>query len=130
MHFQVLFIKGCISDVLTNCRGSIVYLAMYPIAAIIFVAHVVSASGKENVYFSLIISGGENGYRSSGGIPSVNIALEAVERQQLLRDYNLTYEAIRNSKVSHTIIHRFAFSLSLHASNFFVNRPLQSVILN
>ena len=100
---------------------------MYAIAAIFFVAHVVSASGKENVYFSLIISGGENGYRSSGGIPSVDIALEAVERQQLLRDYNLTYEAIRNSKVS---TQRFAFSLSLHASNFFVNRPLQSVILN
>ena len=50
--------KGCISDVLTNCRGSIIYLAMYAIAAIFFVAHVVSASGKENVYFSLIISGG------------------------------------------------------------------------
>ena len=55
---------------------------------------------NKTVYFSLIISGGENGYNSSGGIPSIDIALEAVEREQLLPGYNLTYDTVRNSKVS------------------------------
>ena len=52
------------------------------------------------VYFSMIISGGEYGYNSSGGIPSIDIALEAVQRRQLLPGYKLTYDRIRNSKVA------------------------------
>ena len=52
------------------------------------------------VYFSLIVSRGENGYNSSGAIPAIHIALEEIERHQLLRDYNLTYVTARNSKVS------------------------------
>lgn len=51
------------------------------------------------VYFSLIVSGGENGYRSSGAIPAVHIALEEIERHQLLPGYNLTYVKAQNSKV-------------------------------
>ena len=51
------------------------------------------------VYFSFIVSNGEYGYRSSGAVPAIDIALEAVESLQLLPGYNLTYEAVRNSKV-------------------------------
>ena len=51
------------------------------------------------VYFSLIISRGENGYNSSGAIPAIHIALEEIERHQLLPGYNLTYVTARNSKV-------------------------------
>ena len=61
-----------------------------------------AASGSKQVpvYFSLIISGGENGHRSSGGIPSIDMALDAVARTGILPGYNLTYKHIRNSKVS------------------------------
>ena len=59
-----------------------------------------STSKPVPVYFSLIISGGENGYRSSGGIPSIDMALDAVARTGILPGYNLTYKHIRNSKVS------------------------------
>ena len=55
---------------------------------------------KPLVYFSLIISRGENGYNSSGAIPAVDIALEAIESNGLLPGYSLTYETVRNSKVS------------------------------
>ena len=55
---------------------------------------------KKQVYFSLIISGGENGFSSSGGIPSIDMALEAVARMEILPGYNLTYNYIQNSKVS------------------------------
>ena len=60
------------------------------------------SSGAEisPVYFSLIISGGENGYRSSGGIPSIQLALDAVNKTELLPGYNLTYDSIRNSQVN------------------------------
>ena len=59
-----------------------------------------SEADESPVYFSLIISGGENGYRSSGGIPSIHLALDAVKKKELLPGYNLTYGIIRNSKVS------------------------------
>ena len=51
------------------------------------------------VYFSLIISGVENGFKSSGGIPSIDISLEKIIELQILPGYKLTYENIRNSKV-------------------------------
>ena len=57
-------------------------------------------NGTQPVYFSLIISRGENGYNSSGAIPAIHIALEEIERHELLRDYNLTYVTAQNSKVS------------------------------
>ena len=48
-------------------------------AFIFFVAftHVLAVENDtvKPVYFSLIISGGENGFRSSGGVPSIDIAL-------------------------------------------------------
>lgn len=68
----------------------------------VIAAHYGAGAANETrpVYFSLIISGGENGsYRSSGGIPSVDIALEAVQARQILPGYNLTYDSVRNSKV-------------------------------
>jgi hypothetical protein len=70
--------------------------------AIIFLALVSAENAAVPVYFSLIVSGGENGYRSTGGIPSIHLALEEVERKELLSGYNLTYEAIRNSKCTRT----------------------------
>ena len=60
-----------------------------------------SSGARESspVYFSLITSGGENGYRSTGGIPSIHLALDAVNKTELLPGYNLTYDNVRNSKV-------------------------------
>ena len=82
---------------------------MYPAAEIVvivsflFAALYYGASAlnvTKPVYFSLIISGGENGsFRSSGGIPSIDIALEAVQSRRILPGYNLTYDRVRNSKV-------------------------------
>ena len=51
------------------------------------------------VYFSLILSRGEYGFRSWDVIPAIDLALEAIKDQQLLPGYNLTYEAASNSKV-------------------------------
>ena len=72
-------------------------------AAISFItfSHVLAVGNDtvKPVYFSLIISGGENGFKSSGGIPSIDIALEKIIELQILPGYNLTYENIRNSKV-------------------------------
>ena len=80
---------------------------MYPAAEIVvsflFAALYYGASALNEtkpVYFSLIISGGENGsFRSSGGIPSIDIALEAIQSRRILPGYNLTYDRVRNSKV-------------------------------
>lgn len=58
------------------------------------------------VYFSFIVSNGEYGYRSSGAIPSIDIALEAVQELQLLPGYNLTYSSVKNSRVSIIIIEK------------------------
>ena len=67
----------------------------------ITVSHVLAVENDtvKPEYFSLIISGGENGFKSSGGIPSIDIALEKIIELQILPGYNLTYENIRNSKV-------------------------------
>ena len=81
---------------------------MCPLAflvAIIYLLHVLpcgvsEADSTQPVYFSLIVSGGENGFSSLGGIPSIDLALEAVEKEELLPGYNLTYDSIGNSKVS------------------------------
>ena len=70
-------------------------------AAVILSTAVSLVSGQDssNVYFSFIVSNGEYGYRSSGAVPSIDIALEAVQDLQILPGYNLTYETVRNSKV-------------------------------
>ena len=70
-----------------------------PVAWLALVSTGCLSVGLEPVYFSLIVSGGENGYRSTGGIPSVDLALEAVQKNKILPGYNLTYDKIRNSKV-------------------------------
>ena len=64
-----------------------------------FLACAQAEKETQPVYFSLIVSGGENGYRSSGAIPAIHIALEEIERHQLLPGYNLTYVKAQNSKV-------------------------------
>ena len=56
-------------------------------------------STEKPVYFSLIVSNGEYGYNSSGGIPAINIALDQIRDKNILPGYNLTYELARNSKV-------------------------------
>ena len=56
-------------------------------------------STDKPVYFSLIVSYGEYGYNSSGGIPAINVALEQIRARNILPGYNLTYELARNSKV-------------------------------
>ena len=57
-------------------------------------------STDKPVYFSLVVSYGEYGYNSSGGIPAINIALEQIRVRNILPGYNLTYEVERNSKVT------------------------------
>ena len=65
-----------------------------------------AASAKEDssskpVYFSFIYSGGgPGGFNSSGVIPAVDIALEEIQRNNLLPGYNLTYDEPVDSKVT------------------------------
>ena len=78
---------------------------MYLRAAAFFIAIVlllhqdVQSSDDKPVYFSLIVSRGENGFNSSGSIPAIEIALETIKSKTVLPGYNLTHEAARNSKV-------------------------------
>ena len=60
---------------------------------------ILTENESKQVYFSLILSNGENGFNSSGVVPAVDIALKAIEDKQLLPGYNLTYAPPRNSKV-------------------------------
>ena len=57
-----------------------------------------------SVYFSLILSGGEYGFRSWDAIPAIDIALEAIKDNQLLPAYNFAYKDERNSKVKGTVL--------------------------
>ena len=68
---------------------------------ILCLAHLVRTENEtvKTVYFSLILSKGEYGFRSWDLIPAIDLALEAIKDQQLLPGYNLTYESARNSKV-------------------------------
>ena len=65
----------------------------------LFVIHVQAKNETKPVYFSLIVSRGEHGYNSSGVIPVIKIALDQIARQQILRNYSLTYATEQNSKV-------------------------------
>ena len=59
------------------------------------------SSSKQPVYFSFIYSGGgAGGFDSSGVIPAVDIALEEIERNNLLPGYNLTYDQPIDSEVA------------------------------
>ena len=78
-------------------------------AAIVFIAAaliigVSAGSDLKPVYFSLIVSRGEKGYNSSGVVPAIDLALETVQRRQLLPGYNLTYDKIKNSQVITSVI--------------------------
>ena len=77
---------------------------MYLRAAALFIAivlllHQDVQSDDKPVYFSLIVSRGENGFNSSGSIPAIEIALETIKNKAVLPGYNLSHEAARNSKV-------------------------------
>ena len=78
---------------------------MERLVVLLVILHAVSAqSGLFNdsptpLHFSFFVSFGEFGYNSSGVIPSVDIALESIERNQILPQYNLTYGTVRNTKV-------------------------------
>ena len=78
------------------CRSVVISTIMFITAAL---PEVPAESEAKPVYFSLIYSGGENGFNSTGGIPALDIALEVVRNQQLLEGYDLTYDTPRNSKV-------------------------------
>ena len=78
-------------------------LAMLPTTFALFVAATqafISATENDAIFFSLIVSWGEHGYNSSGVVPAIDMALEAIESRQILQDYNLTYALAQNSKVS------------------------------
>ena len=78
------------------------------IALTLTAIHDVQSSVDKPVYFSLIYSGGENGFRSSGGIPAVHIALEEIKNHNLLPGYDLNYTLARNSKVK--LLHESKFT--------------------
>ena len=49
----------------------------------------------------LIISYGEFGFNSSGGLPAAEMALEAInDDPDMLPGYNLVYDRVRDSQVS------------------------------
>ena len=76
-----------------------VFITVLVVATVASTRAVLAENATKQVYFSLIFSGGENGYNSSGGIPAIDIALQEIEKQQLLPGYKLAYETARNSKV-------------------------------
>lgn len=82
------------------------------------VAHlgVAQPSAPKPVYFSLIVSYGEFGFDSSGGIPSVDIALNYINRSQILPGYQLMYEKPRNSKVGKILYHLSAHCVTVNHS--------------
>ena len=64
-------------------------------------------SENTNLTFMLIISYGEFGFNSSGGLPAAEMALEDINSDpDMLPGYNLVYDRIRNSQViiSHYIL--------------------------
>ena len=67
----------------------------------------VGQSENTNLTFMLIISYGEFGFNSSGGLPAAEMALEDINSDpDMLPGYNLVYDRIRNSQViiSHYIL--------------------------
>ena len=73
-------------------------MALYLVLLAVYFSAAVGQSATP-VYFSLIVSYGEFGFNSSGGIPAVDIALDYINRSQLLPAYELRYKTARNSKV-------------------------------
>lgn len=73
-------------------------MALYQVLLAVYFSVAVCQSTTP-VYFSLIVSYGEFGFNSSGGIPAVDIALDYINRNQLLPEYELCYKTMRNSKV-------------------------------
>lgn len=58
------------------------------------------SSENTNLTFMLIISYGEFGFNSSGGLPAAEMALEDINSDpDVLPGYNLLYDRIRNSQV-------------------------------
>lgn len=58
-------------------------------------------SENTNLTFMLVISYGEFGFNSSGGLPAAEMALEDINSDpDMLPGYNLVYDRIRNSQVN------------------------------
>ena len=74
-------------------------LAIALIITLTAVTQTCLAGSPVKVYFSLIVSYGEFVFNSSGAIPAANVALEYINRSQILPGYELTYERARNSQV-------------------------------
>ena len=62
----------------------------------------VGQSENTNLTFMLIISYGEFGFNSSGGLPMAEMALKDINSDpDMLPGYSLVYDRIRNSQVIH-----------------------------
>ena len=67
----------------------------------------VGQSENTNLTFMLIISYGEFGFNSSGGLPAAEMALKDINSDpDMLPGYNMVYDRIRDSQViiSHYIL--------------------------
>lgn len=71
------------------------------VAALSSLQHSVGGQSENtNLTFMLIISYGEFGFNSSGGLPAAEMALEDINSNpDMLPGYNLVYDRIRDSQV-------------------------------
>ena len=70
----------------------------------LFIAGHGMVQGNQNLTFMFMTSFGRFGLNSSGAIPAADIALEAInDDPNILPGYNLVYDRVRDSEVSHTI---------------------------
>ena len=88
-------------------RNSMFIMASRIIAVIIalpifMLSIAVVVQSNQNLTFMFITSYGRFGLNSSGAIPAADIALETINANpNILPGYNLVYEGVRDSEVSH-----------------------------
>ena len=62
--------------------------------------HALPGKDRTNLTIMLIISYGQFGFNSSGGLPAAEMALEDINNKpDLLPGYNLVYDPVRDSQV-------------------------------
>ena len=75
----------------------------YLFAIVAALSHCGNAEGPENrtnLTIMFIISYGQFGFNSSGGLPAAEMALEDINNKpDLLPGYNLVYDSVRDSQV-------------------------------
>ena len=54
----------------------------------------------EELNILFVVSFGQSGFNSSGVIPAAEIALEDINKAEILPGYRLTYDRVRDSQVS------------------------------